>query len=871
MKARKRILATLLSVAVAATTVLPGAVAVNAATIVTETPEQEIEKNTWTETMDRVNTGGELYWHIQSSTSSINPNTNNDYSADNAPMVVLDMDRDMAFDGTGFSVSTEIFPNGTSSKMRFGIMIKYVDPTHWAYLNYDTNKWLLEYKCEDLSGYPAISALANKTLTDYKDTNVTVTYKEDGVDVAITPVNEEEVVATIGNEDDTYDGVLLALENYAAENSLPIRYGFKAATYGEDRTDVNLKNMSFNGSTMMDDTWEMVKEREGQLLDKNAPIGGKNYSILDAKENAKTASYTELEDFENGTVSAVFHPATDGGKFALAAKYTEAGSVTVGYDGSNWYYAIGAAKTQADANPVVEKDKDYQISMAINDGKLSANVALAEEGAQAYTVASNIDVSAVAAGTIAVSAETGTELWVRDINYNKVVKSEPTELIEAYDKTIREIGAVNTDNKYYSDSWATYESALQQAKDMIDSDDEITQADATSKKTALERAASRLELVDKTALEDRYNEFKDTQNINYTAESWNTFQDALKKADEVLKKIEAKKSVANTDVTSASTNLANAHRRLVQVMASDEEKAALTALYNELKALNASAYTADTWAAVANALKNADDIFALGDELTQYDVQAAAKALQDAKAALKLAYTVSFVNTAYTVDATATVETKVTANTTVTYTSSDPSVATVDANGIVTGVKAGTAVITATAGTVNATATVTVTTPAVTLNAKSAKLQKKKSTTALKVASKIDTDSVASWTSSKPGVASVTNTGKITAKKTGKTVITVTMKSGATASCTITVQKGKVTIKSIKVNSKKVTLNKGKKFTIEVTKNPITATDKITYSSNKKSVAAVNSKGVITAKKKGTCKITVKCGKKKATVNVTVK
>ena len=58
MKARKRILATLLSVAVAATTVLPGAVAANAATIVTETPEQEIEKNTWTETMDRVNTGG---------------------------------------------------------------------------------------------------------------------------------------------------------------------------------------------------------------------------------------------------------------------------------------------------------------------------------------------------------------------------------------------------------------------------------------------------------------------------------------------------------------------------------------------------------------------------------------------------------------------------------------------------------------------------------------------------------------------------------------------------------------------------------------------------------------------------------------------
>lgn len=46
---------------------------------------------------------------------------------------------------------------------------------------------------------------------------------------------------------------------------------------------------------------------------------------------------------------------------------------------------------------------------------------------------------------------------------------------------------------------------------------------------------------------------------------------------------------------------------------------------------------------------------------------------------------------------------------------------------------------------------------------------------------------------------------------------------------------------------------------------------KVKYSSSNKKVAAVSSKGVVTAKKKGTAKITVKCGSYKATLKVTVK
>ncbi len=81
----------------------------------------------------------------------------------------------------------------------------------------------------------------------------------------------------------------------------------------------------------------------------------------------------------------------------------------------------------------------------------------------------------------------------------------------------------------------------------------------------------------------------------------------------------------------------------------------------------------------------------------------------------------------------------------------------------------------------------------------------------------------------------------------------------------------KVVTKSIKVNRTKVSLKKGKKFVIKVTRKPAAAQDKITFSTSKKKVATVSKKGVITAKGKGTCKITVKCNGKKKVIRVTVK
>lgn len=71
---------------------------------------------------------------------------------------------------------------------------------------------------------------------------------------------------------------------------------------------------------------------------------------------------------------------------------------------------------------------------------------------------------------------------------------------------------------------------------------------------------------------------------------------------------------------------------------------------------------------------------------------------------------------------------------------------------------------------------------------------------------------------------------------------------------------------TVKLSATKVTMIKGESKTLKVSGTKA----KVTWSSNKKSVATVNSKGKVTAKAKGTATITAKVGSKKLTCKVTV-
>lgn len=121
----------------------------------------------------------------------------------------------------------------------------------------------------------------------------------------------------------------------------------------------------------------------------------------------------------------------------------------------------------------------------------------------------------------------------------------------------------------------------------------------------------------------------------------------------------------------------------------------------------------------------------------------------------------------------------------------------------------------------------------------------------------------ASWKSSKSSVASVSSTGKVTAKKKGTATITATV-NGQKITCKVNVKNRPLTI-----NKKSATIYVGQTLKLSTTMNGKKISS--SWSSSKKSVATVSSKGVVTGKKTGKTTITAKSGGQKVTCTVTVK
>ena len=140
-------------------------------------------------------------------------------------------------------------------------------------------------------------------------------------------------------------------------------------------------------------------------------------------------------------------------------------------------------------------------------------------------------------------------------------------------------------------------------------------------------------------------------------------------------------------------------------------------------------------------------------------------------------------------------------------------------------------------------------------------------------------DRVVSWSTDKKKILSVSAKGKIKGKKAGKATVTAKLQSGLTVRVKVKVQKKAVTTTAIQVlnkatgkkAAKKVNLKAKAKLSLVATVAPLTSKQKVTFTSSNKKVAAVNSKGVITAKKKGTATITIKSGKKSVKIKIKVK
>lgn len=136
------------------------------------------------------------------------------------------------------------------------------------------------------------------------------------------------------------------------------------------------------------------------------------------------------------------------------------------------------------------------------------------------------------------------------------------------------------------------------------------------------------------------------------------------------------------------------------------------------------------------------------------------------------------------------------------------------------------------------------------------------------------TDKGIEWKSSDESVATVSQTGLVTALKEGSSVITViTNDGGFTATCAVTVNKKIIAVTEVQLNKEVMDLMEGDEEKLVVTVKPDNATDKsVVWESSNAAAATVDQEGLVKAVKDGTAKITVKTKDGvEATCEVTVK
>ncbi len=227
-----------------------------------------------------------------------------------------------------------------------------------------------------------------------------------------------------------------------------------------------------------------------------------------------------------------------------------------------------------------------------------------------------------------------------------------------------------------------------------------------------------------------------------------------------------------------------------------------------------------------------------------------------------------------TLKLTATVSPSDATNKEIEWSSSVAGVATVDGTGLVTAQKPGRAVITAEAKNgsgVSASCEITVKkkeeekikVSGITLNKTKEKLKEGDTVrfTATVFPENASNKEV-TWSSKDAAIASVDETGLVTAKKEGKTIITATAQdgNGVSASCEITVEKKEeeeIKVSGITLDKTKEILTEGDTIQLTATVRPEEASNQeLEWSSSDRNVVTVNERGLVTALKEGKAIIT---------------
>ena len=132
------------------------------------------------------------------------------------------------------------------------------------------------------------------------------------------------------------------------------------------------------------------------------------------------------------------------------------------------------------------------------------------------------------------------------------------------------------------------------------------------------------------------------------------------------------------------------------------------------------------------------------------------------------------------------------------------------------------------------------------------------------------TNQKVTWSSSRPEVATVEETGKVTAVKAGDATITATADGAKTAECQVIVEPKIVPVESIQLDETTLKLTEGEARQLKATVNPENATNRtVEWKSSDTTIATVDETGKVTAVKAGDATITATADGKTAKCQVT--
>ena len=323
-------------------------------------------------------------------------------------------------------LSFDIYPKGDVTQSRFGILLKYVDPTHFVYLgNHNkegkNNTWYLEWgsginHTENGHNYTgAISGLTSFVLEQNKFHRITIEYlnsreikitmqkmkkkseaeteKEWVVDESQSPVT------TTLNNDAIYKVKQYVVSNSAPDGQKLIHFGFLGGAMDGEGTDVDIANVmtNVNDITKMESLrygycgWTSPRAGDSaKTLLTFDSVGGVNYLSVNAEDSKEDKTLfnkmSALQDFREGTVSAVLRPFIELGnqndvekEFYLNTRVVtpaspNAPAIKVGYNGTAWGYKIGSETFTPVENAAKPKRMhDYKVDVTFSaDNKFSA-------------------------------------------------------------------------------------------------------------------------------------------------------------------------------------------------------------------------------------------------------------------------------------------------------------------------------------------------------------------------------------------------------------------------------------------------------------------------------------------------------------------